>query len=383
MKQLCLIVVSLLLIGGCASTHEVEVRAASFLNDDAFPKHQDIAVESEQQVFALDNEAQGFVRRTVSSLIDPVDQMESLVRAIFDRSDFNLLYMGSANTTAMQTFHSRAANCLSLSIMTYAMAKEAGFSVRFQDIEIPEYWTRRDGYSLLNGHVNLRMVPRDSLNVMHLLDHGYEVDFDPQSSRKHFKRRLISKTTVLAMFYNNKGADALLSEDYDRAYAYFKQAVSIAPEFGSTWVNLGFLYRLTDHYEFAERSYLQALNIQPDNLTATENLAYLYDHQGKAEKASEMLAIIDRRRADNPFYHFILGEQEFDNENWQGALQHYRDALRLDKSKHEIYYGLAKTYYQLGDISRSQRYFRKAKNRSRSEQDQERYQGKLDFLSRL
>jgi hypothetical protein len=54
----------------------------------------------------------------------------------------------------------------------------------------------------------------------------------------------------------------------------------------------------------------------------------------------------------------------------------------LDKTKHEIYFGLAKTYYQMGDVRRSQLYFVKARNKSRMEQDQERYQDKLDLISR-
>lgn len=381
MKGIVLIILLACLVG-CESTQQAQNPPAQVLNDEAFPDYVLFPVETEQQVFELDDEARAFVARIVNPIYDPIDRMETLIERIFDRSELNLLYMGNANTTAAQTFHNRAANCLSLSIMAYSMAKQAGFSVRFQDIDIPEYWTRRDGFSLLNGHINLKIMPRPNSNVVQFIQQGYEVDFDPQASRNHFPKRFVGRDTILAMFYNNKGADALLANSYTKAYSYFRAAIKTAPKFESAYVNLGFLYRLNEEYQFAENAYTRALEIDADNLTAWENLAYLYDNVGQPERAAEILSRVEQKRKDNPFYHFIMGEQEFEKENYLGALNHYRDALRLDKSRHEIFYGLAKTYYHLGDVNRSARYFKKAIQRSRTDQDQRRYQGKLDFLSR-
>ena len=64
--------------------------------------------------------------------------MEALIYGVFDRSKMNLLYRGDANTLASETFNNRAANCLSLSIMMYALATEAGFDVKFQEIMVPD-----------------------------------------------------------------------------------------------------------------------------------------------------------------------------------------------------------------------------------------------------
>ena len=382
MKRLILVVLAVMLTACQATQKQITLSPHQYLNDEAFPAYVLFPVETEEQVFALDDEAKAFVDDVINPVHDPTDQMETLVRSIFDRSEFNLLYMGSANTIASETFHNRAANCLSLSIMTYALAKHAGFGAQFQDIEIPEYWTRREGFSMLNGHINLKLVPRPQANVVHLLGHGLEVDFDPQATRRHFPKRYVKRRTVLAMFYNNKGADALVSNSYSKAYSYFRAAIETAPLFDSAWVNLGFLYRLNGHYELAENSYKQALALDEDNLTAWENLSFLYDYTERPEMAEQIRYRVEKQRIDNPFYHFILGEQALEENDLKTALGHYRDALRLDKSKHEIYFGLGKTYYQMGDMTRSALYFRKAKSRARSGQDQERYQGKLDLLTR-
>jgi tetratricopeptide (TPR) repeat protein len=381
MKPFTLVLIMLLGIAGCKSTTQPVVQGDQLLNDYAFPDYTIYRIEDENDIFSIDQDMVDFVRKSVAAISDPVDRMETLVRKIFDRSEFNLLYMGSANTTATQTFHNRAANCLSMSIMTYTLAKEAGFGVRFQDVKIPEYWTRRDGYSILNGHINLQILTREP-SVIRLLTNGYEVDFDPQNRRSNFSKQFVKKNVVMAMFYNNKGADALLSNSYTKAYAYFRAAVQQAPKFDSTWINLGILYRKEGHYQAAENAYMHAIQLDDDNLTAWENLAFLYDLTGRKDESRAIASKVERKREDNPFYHFILGEQELDKGNLDIALRHYRDALRIDKSKHEIYFGLAKTYYEMGDINRSQLYFKKARDRSRNNQDQERYQGKLDLLSR-
>lgn len=362
------------------TAQSIDVQAS--LHDDEFSNYQRYPIESHQQVFSLSEQAKDFVRKSVSGIKDPSAKMESLVRSIFDYSELDLLYFGSANTSASETFAKRAANCLSMSIMTFAMAKEAGFVAKFQNVMIPEYWTRRDGYSLLNGHINIVLSPPERSGVIKLFDTDYEVDFDPQNARKHFPKRFINTHHVMAMFYNNKGADALVNKEYDKAYAYFRAGLLIYPEFDSTWVNLGVLYRTKGLMKPAEKSYLNAIALDQENLTAWENLAFLYQATDNKKQSREILAMVNQRRNDNPYYHFILGEQALDRGRWQLALSHYREALKLDKSKHEIYFGLAKAYYEIGDVSRSQSYLKIAQRKSHNRHDQQRYQGKLNLLGK-
>ncbi|MFQ3196920.1 MAG: tetratricopeptide (TPR) repeat protein [Paraglaciecola sp.] len=366
----------------CQTAPQISQLRGQLFYDEAFADASSITIETQQQVFALDQDGKDYVRDTIGRIDDPIEKMEVLAHSIFNRLDFNLLYQGDANTIASETFRNRAANCLSLSIMTYALAREAGFSVRFQDIDIPEFWTRRGGISLLNGHINLKIVPRSTNNAVYFTTQGYQVDFDPQAIKAHLPKKYISKQLVLAMFYNNKGADALLQHDFDSAYAYFTTALKLEPQFSSGWVNLGFLYRLKGLYTGAERVYSHALNMAPDNLTGWENLAYLYTYTGRADEADVILARVERKRQDNPFYHLDLGEREFDKGNWRIALDHFRRALALNNKHAEIFFSLAKTYYQLGEVERTQHYLKRAKRTAQSLNEKDKYQGKMDLLSR-
>jgi tetratricopeptide (TPR) repeat protein len=373
----------LVFFSACQST-ALHIRSSeNLLYDQGYSGFSQINIEPEQLVFHLDETAKAFVGSTIEPMKNKMDQMEALVKAIFDRSELNLLYQGDANTIANDTFHAQAANCLSMSIMTYALATEAGFDVDFQEIMIPEYWTRRAGFSLLNGHINLKMLAPNEPNVFVFNRRSYQVDFDPQSSRRGLPKKVVSKEAVLSMFYNNKGADAVLRKDYVSAYAYFREALMIQPSFHSAWINLGILYRLSNYYPQAENAYQHALAMNSDSLTALENLAYLYTVSGRNEEAEEILAKVAGKRNSNPYYHVNLGEQEMEQEHWDQALAHFRKALALDRGKHEVYFGLARAYFEIGELQQSERYLKQAKNKAGNKHDEERYQSKLEFLNSL
>lgn len=374
-------------VGGCQTTQSNHVQVKPHFLDQSFAGFEQVEVESQQEIFQLGTDAKQFVdslKTGAQHFNDTSDLITDLVTAIFDRSDFNLIYDNGANTTASETFANRAANCLSLSIMTYAMAKEAGLGVKFREIDIPEYWTRKNGFSLINGHINLRLRELQEHDSSILFDDRTMVlDFDPFSPKKYFPSKPATKARVLAMFYNNKGADALLKKQHTDAYAYFRSAILTDRNFQDAWTNLGILYRMTGHYDGAELIYKEALKLDEDNLTLWENLAILHQHQGHEQKADEILSMVSRKRMSNPYYHYILGEQELESGNYQQALNHYEKAVSIDRTHHEFYFGLAKAHAQLGDMDKAIRYLRRAKRNTNIEDLKDHYQHKMDLFARL
>jgi tetratricopeptide (TPR) repeat protein len=383
MQIVRVLLISIILLG-CQAIPEALVSHNALLFDQGFEGFENVSIESEKEIFELNDEAKAFAKSATKGVFKPEEQIQALVHHVFSRSDLNLLYRADANTVANQTFQNKAANCLSMSIMTFALAKELGFGVRFQDIEIPEYWTIREGQSLLNRHINLQIIPRQKNRVhFHFITRGFEVDFDAQTTKQHFPKTLLKLKQVVAMFHNNNGADALLKKDYVKAYAYFRAAILKSPELSSALANLGYLYRLTGHYELSENAYLQAIKKDKNNLSAWRNLSHLYRYMGHDQKAIDIVNRLARKRSGNPFFHINLGDKAFQKEHWQIALRHYQRALKLDKSYHEVYFGLGKTYFELGNIQRSQHYLKLAKKKSRTGQEQTMYQGKINMLASI
>lgn len=368
----------LTVLSGCAGSTKTAGDITSRFNDDLFPNFQQYQLEQPEQIFYLGEEAKAFVDLSKSKQQTDSQNMRRLVNKIFDRAELGLTYLNNANSVADTTFLNQQANCLSLSIMTYALADYAGYDAEFFEVDIPEYWTRRDGFSLLNGHINLK-IETNELTSSRMITDFVNVDFDPQDMRKHFKRRAIGKTRIVAMFYNNIGAEALIGKEFDKAYAYLRRALLTDSTLSDAWVNLGILYRMHDAYSDASNAYKMALTLDTENLTAWENMAVLYNYSGDKETAANIIQMVKRRRAENPFYHFILGEQALDAGKLEDALVFYRRAYKLDGKRHEVLFGLGKTYYELGALTKAERFLSLAE-RYANDDVAHRYRGKLSFI---
>lgn len=369
-----------ILLSGCSSLPQLKTSKAPLLQDKLFPSHHLFQPEEPSDIFALSEDAKEFVRQSLDNVPEGESKVSHLIKRIFEHSESGLRYQNNANFTATQTFDQQAANCLSLTIMTYAMAKYAGIGVELYEVNIPEYWTRQQGFSLLNGHINLRLTEQTSYKTITAERESFLVDFDPQAIRNYFSRSTIDKNRILAMFYNNKGAQALVERSDSKAYAYFKKAAEMDPTLVQTWTNLGVLYRFNQAFEAAENSYQKAINLQDDNLTALENLAILFRATGREDQADDLRNLIEIRRKNNPFYHFIMGEQAFDQQEFEVALGHYRRAHEMNPQRHEFLFGLGKTYFELGDIADAGRYLKLAKERADSQEYKLRYGAKLSVL---
>jgi hypothetical protein len=91
--------------------------------------------------------------------------------------------------------------------------------------------------------------------------------------------------------------------------------------------------------------------------------------------------MVEAKRKHNPYYHYILGEQALEAGDIALAIVHYERGLRLDNARHEILFGMAKAYHELGDVSEAQRYLERAVRYSPNEQEKQRYSSKLATLA--
>ncbi|WFO18454.1 hypothetical protein ATS73_009730 [Pseudoalteromonas sp. H100] len=91
------------------------------------------------------------------------------------------------------------------------------------------------------------------------------------------------------MFYNNKGAIALVNKQYDLAYNYFRNAVKVDSSFSAGWGNLGVLFRQLNYLAEAEQAYTHAILLNQNNNTAQGNLAALYQLTGRSKLGTDIL----------------------------------------------------------------------------------------------
>lgn len=344
----------------------------------------DIDVEQEEDIYAVTPEMVDMLNSYVGKEKNYGKQARRLVEMIFDTNYIGLAYQNNATLTASETYHSKTANCLSLTVMAYALAKEFGISVRFQDVSVPEYWERNGEYNFLTGHVNLRITePKGNAHKIMVRTHETVIDFDTQISRQSFPSRIVSKNTVTAMFYTNKGAQAIVDEDYDLAYRYLKEATLRDPKFSPAWGNLGVLYRFKGLEEYALRSYEKAIYLNPKNLTAVNNLALLKFKLGDYMQANKLRAGIHRLRRTNPYYQALLASEAFYAGDYHLAVGRYKRAIKLNDKVHEFHFGLAKSLHYAGQYQAAELAMKKAIKLSPYPDTDEKYVAKLTKMRYL
>ena len=363
------------------TSSDIQISVDSLYLDEKFPVYDSFSLESEQEIFMLDEEMLEMVESTLNTTSSPKKRAMKLIRHIFSKEKISLSYSNNANLTARDAYHSQMANCMSLTIMAFALAKQANLNVDFQEVDVPEYWVRNGNYNLLTGHVNLlvRASKYPDKDIIFGND-NIQIDFDPFINKQLFPRKIIGKNTVLAMFYNNKGGQALVDKKYNVAYQYLKAATVVDDTFSSAWGNLAVLYRLTDNTALAEKLYRYAVQIDSKNLTAMTNLAILLRNKGDDEEASLIESKLLRKRIKNPYYHAVLADEALHSHDYQKALSHYRKAIKLNKRVHEFHFGLAKVYYQMNKLEQAENALKKALVLNKTKSIEHQYVAKLNFL---
>ena len=193
--------------------------------------------------------------------------------------------------------------------------------------------------------------------------------------------KLLAKKTMVAMYYNNKGAEALVRAEYDEAYAYFKAATKMDPEYFSAWGNLGVLYKINHHYDLAINTYMYALELGPEDLTSLENLALLFDKLDRKDEAAIIANKLHNKRLSNPHYHALLASEAKYRNEYNSAIRHLKDAIKLESKFHEFHFDLAQLYLHTEQLNLAKSSMKKALKLNQDIHTEREYNRKLNFLN--
>ncbi len=144
--------------------------------------------------------------------------------------------------TAQETLLEASGNCLSLAIMTTALAKLAGLEISYQHVDSRPIYAKHGNILLLSSHVVTKVYEPDediakkpntiTLNRPHVV-----IDYFP--TRGAVKGSKVEEHDFVAMYYQNKATKALVEKDYDEAYAFVKKGLLKSPSNPETLNLLG------------------------------------------------------------------------------------------------------------------------------------------------
>ncbi len=307
-----------------------------------------------------------------------------LFDALYSKGLLKLEYDAAQTRNAAQTFDARAGNCLSLVLMTAALANEMGLPVQYQSVLAGENWSRSGDLYFVSGHVNLVLGAGKTERAT-----GYDtganltIDFLPPQQSGGYRTVAIDQATVVAMYMNNRAAEALAQERVDDAYWWAAAAIRHQPGFGAAYNTLGVAFRRHGDLEQARRAFAQALARAPGDTRVMDNLAQTLAALGRADEAQALRRRLAQLLPHPPFEYFNEGRAALRRGDFQGAAALFLKELERDPDYHEFHFWLAQAYAGLGQAGRAERELDLALDASTTRRDQQLYAGKLERLRAL
>jgi tetratricopeptide (TPR) repeat protein len=343
---------------GCASPPQFRARP-DLLHDawfqyDVVQKRQIIAPDA---VLALSAETASALDKALLRPRSLSERIDLLVDTIYGPRRHEFDYRSAVTTSAEQTFQQHAGNCLSLALMSIALADKFGLDAQLHEVPMVPVWERQGQFDLINGHVFVivrRTRVPDARTVY--LSGDLVIDFDP-AVRRAYSGRIssvpISRERGLAMFYNNRGAEAYVAGENEAAYANYRQAAALDPAFYGTWFNLSQLYLRIGQPAAAEAVLKHALEIDPKNYNGLQTMQSLLGQQGRDGEAALYAQRVTQLRDNDPYYHYMIGAEKFAQGDLRGAIGSFEQATSLGIGFVEIHEALRDAYRATGDIEKA------------------------------
>ncbi|MES2958847.1 MAG: tetratricopeptide repeat protein [Pseudomonadota bacterium] len=334
------------------------------------------------EIFALSPAMKRYLDVEIAPLLRSMGRQRGLVEALHSKAQLRLDYDTDSTRTAAEAFDARAGNCLSLVVMSAALARHLELPIQFQALLGQETWSRSGDLSLVNGHVNITVAKRlvDRLSNLDA-DAQLRLDFGVLPAGRGSLLQVVSERTITAMFMNNRAAEALVRGATDEAYAYAREAVVQDPGYAGASNTLGVIYQRSALAGAAERAYRHALDRDEKHRAAMLNLSRLLEAQGRNAEAVPWRAKLAQLEAEPPFHYFDLGRAEAQAGNFRAARDHILREMRRDPDYHEFHFWLAVSLYGLGDVVQAREHLTKAMNNSTTRREQSLYASKLQRLT--
>lgn len=365
-------------ISACATQPGTQLRPDHLFSDAAFRAR---STPLDTNVFALNEAMRRFLYSGIDSELRRKGRLEGLIDALQNRAQLKLEYDSAVTRTAAEAFDVRAGNCISLVIMTAALAKELGLPVYYQRVFSEQTWSRDGDFLFRSGHVNLVLRPRPGDRNMSIADiQGITVDFLPQEDVRGYRTRPIEERTLIAMFMNNRAAESLARGQLDDAYWWVREAISRDSGLVEAFNTLGVLYHRHGNLREAEQVYRHVLEREPENPTVISNLATVLRTAGQFEAAQALLQQLQTIEPHPPFYFLDRAQLALKSGDFRVAIGLFNRELARDSSYHAAHFGLAAAYFELGNFASAREHLTAAMQNSTTRRDHELYAGKLERL---
>jgi tetratricopeptide (TPR) repeat protein len=366
----------LFLGAGCAQAPRL-LAADRLPQDDLFPPPSR-AIDADD-LFTMTPEMRRFADTALSKPASWRDRRQALIDALYRDGSLQLGYDAARTRNAAQAFEARAGNCLSLVVMTAAFAKYLGLPVAYQSVLVDDEYSRSGDLTFVSGHINI-VLGRHGPSFHNPDAQWLTIDFLPQDQLRGQHTVSLEEHTVVAMYLNNRAAEALTQGRFEDAYWWAREAVRRDPGFVAAANTLGVVYLRAGHGAFAEEAFRYVLERDRRNTSALSNLVRLLQASGRNDEAEAEAQRLADLQPTPPFWHLERGREALLRGEPRLARDLLQRELRLQPYQHEVHFWLAQAYAALGDAAATTRHLALAAEHSPTRRERDLYSAKLERL---
>lgn len=176
-------------------------------------------------------------------------------------------------------------------------------------------------------------------------------------------RRAIDIDGTRAGYHEKLGTVLMELEDWDGAREAFEHAIELDPDLFKAYFKLGQILERQDDAQGALQRYTEAVQHGPRFIEGYRALGRLYADLGYLGEAVQVLQaglqVAISGTEDEAELHHLLGTVYQQQRNYDGAVQEFQAALRIDPAMHDTLFSLGWTYSLQNNREEARRYLKR------------------------
>ncbi len=284
--------------------------------------------------------------------------------------------------TATEALERQQGNCMSLAMLTTALANRAGISVGYQLMDDSPVFEQGKNVILKGVHVRTKLfepIPEPDKNITFFSRQGIIIDYFPNGTSRFVGNLRASE--YISRYYLNKTTEAIESTDFNLAYWLVLEALKLDKVSVSAFNMLAIIYKKIGAFDKAEAIYQYGIASLPAPLTLMKNYQLLLVQQLRLDEAKIIETQLNQHDDPSPYRWRRLAFIALETGRYDDAVNYYKRAIKRAPNTHELHYQLARAYSHLGKSAESKTQLELAMDNTQNEEKRALYEMKLRAYS--
>ncbi|NVJ61199.1 MAG: tetratricopeptide repeat protein [Gammaproteobacteria bacterium] len=289
-------------------------------------------------------------------------------------------YFGKTNIASV-AFNEKQGNCLSLAILTSALAKLNSVEVKFQKVYSAPVYQKTNETVIRGDHVRSQLMDPN-----YTKEPGKITIFEPAITIDYFPdlggqlAGAVNHKEFHAMIYSNLAAESYIKSNYNFAYWYAREALIYDEYYAPALNTLALTLIKANAAEEAEKVFLWGSHYGKQPVELLSNYYDRLINQNLLLEAKKINQQLEDIKLPNPFDYIDSAYKYLRQKNYAQAEKMFERAIDIAPYLHQPYSGLALVKFELGYPNKAKRLLEQALEVSNEKASRDRYRTKLKAL---